>query len=126
MPGADRVLGAPPFDLVEYLLHGDPGHPVVPVLHRERIVLARVAICVDHEVAELPVGADALGVRVAYKAHYRPIERDGHVEGPCVGSEDECCAVNDPDEPAQSALAERTVGFRTCPRKNHPLSVHFA
>src|SRR3712207_7730618 len=46
----------------------DPRHPVVAVLQRDGVVLARVAVRVHDQVVELPVRADPLGVVVPHEA----------------------------------------------------------
>ena len=78
-----------------------------PVLHRDRIVLARLAVRVDQQVVEAPVRADALRVRVAHQRHDRPVERHGHVQRPGVGRQHERRAVEDADELPQPAAQRR-------------------
>src|ERR1019366_8441427 len=47
-----QVTSPPHLNLVEHVADADPPHPSVPILHRDRILLAPLAVHVDHEIAE--------------------------------------------------------------------------
>src|ERR1019366_6437532 len=70
------VSSPPHLDLVQHVPHADPSHPPSPVLHGDRIVLARLAVRIDHQIAELAIRSHALRVRVADERHDRSVQRN--------------------------------------------------
>ena len=77
---AGAIRRAPPIDEREHVAHADALHAVEAVLHADRVVLAWIAIGVDDQLVKAPVGAGALGIRVADESDHRPVERDRHVQ----------------------------------------------
>src|ERR1019366_2809477 len=122
---AARIARPPPLDLIEHVANADPPHPSAPVLHRHRIVLSRLAVHVDHEIAELAIRSHALRVRVPDERHDRTIQRDADMQRARVGRQHECRAVEDRDQLPQSR-AERRNRLVVREVEYHPLGVFFA
>jgi hypothetical protein len=77
------------------------------------IVLARLAVRVDHQIPEPAIGSHALRVRVADQGHDGPVQRDGHVQRSRVGRQHQRRAIEDADELPQSAARAPTAPVRS-------------